>query len=312
MPRRLPTPAVAAIFGLMVLAWAGNYLFVRLGESAATPLWLATLRAAVGAAGVLVYQAVRPPSAQLSNRGRRDALLLGIPNTAVFLGLWFAAAPAIAPGETAVVVYTFPLWVALFSPWMLGRPLHRPHGVAIGLGFAGVVLVSEPWQAAGAGPTPLALLELLVAAVSWAAATVAFQRRFPASELAAANAYQLLGGAAALLVAALVLDPARWPQPGPVLGVSVVWLGLFGTAFAYIVWFYLLESIPAHTLSGYSFLVPLGALGLSVILEGERLSPTQLAGVALVLAGTYLVARVAGPEPAGGHDGLSRAPIAKG
>jgi drug/metabolite transporter (DMT)-like permease len=283
----------------MVLAWAGNYLFVRIGEGYVAPLWLATLRAGVGAAGIGAFLAVRPRAGAFSWTDRRDALLLGIPNTAVFLGLWFAAAPAIPPGQTAVVVYTFPLWVALFSPTVLGGRLgHRQWG-AVAVGFAGVVLVSQPWASGAARPPIVPLGELLLAAVCWAGATVAFQRRFAPSALAQANGYQLLGGAVALIAASVVVRSAVVPPAAPALWVSVAWLGLFGTAFAYGVWFFLLGRVHASVLSTYSFLVPLTALVLSIVFEGERLGAIQVVGVALVLLGIYLVGRNPLSHPAG-------------
>jgi len=278
-------------FSLMVVAWAGNYLFVRVGELYVAPLWLATLRAGVGALGIGAYLAFRPTEAELSARDRRDALLLGLPNTALFLGLWFVAAPSVAPGEAAVVIYTFPLWVALFSPIALGSRLGRSHWAAVATGFVGVVLVSQPW-ASGTGRIPLTpLTELLVAAVSWAGATVAFQRRFVPAKLPQANGYQLLGGASALLAASALLGVAHWPPSSPELWASVAWLGLFGTAFAYGVWFFLLRSVHASSLSAFAFLVPLTALALSAALEGERVDLLQGAGVVCVLSGIYLVGR---------------------
>ncbi len=283
----------------MVLAWAGNYLFVRVGEGYTSPIWLAALRASVGALGVGVYLLVRTPAARLPRADARDALLLGLPNTALFLGLWFVAAPAVPPGQAAVLVYTFPLWVALFSSPLLGTTIGRRQWVAVTIGFLGIVLTAQPW-ASGTTRTPVVpLLELLGAAVSWAFATVLFQRRFSPSTLGRANGYQLLGGAAALGVVALVVGgPPPWSL-SPGLWVAILWLGLFGTAFAYGVWFFLLRTVHASSLSAYAFLVPLAALALSAWFDAERLTLVQVGGVALVLAGLYLVSQGALPTPYG-------------
>jgi drug/metabolite transporter (DMT)-like permease len=297
--------ASAGLFGLMVLAWGGNYLFVRVGEESAAPLWLAGLRASVGAAGVGAYLALRARPRDFSGRDARDALLLGIPNTAVFLGLWFVAAPAVAPGEAAVLIYTFPLWVALLAPAVLGRPLTQRHGIAVALGFAGVVLVSEPWAGGATRGLLVPFAELLAAAISWAAATVVFQRRFRPEHLPLANGYQLAAGAIVLVAIAGTFGEASAPLAATGLWISVAWLGLFGTAFAYVVWFHLLRTVHAASLSAYSFLVPLVALALSAVFTGERVDPAQAVGVALVLVGIYLVGthrrdRSAGRLPAAG------------
>jgi probable blue pigment (indigoidine) exporter len=290
----------AALFLLVVLAWSGNYLFVKVGLASATPLWLATLRAGVGALGTAAYLLVRRDTVPLAPRDRRDALLLGIPNTAAFLGFWFVAAQRVAVGEAAVLIYTYPIWVALFAAAWMGQRLRWLHWVAVGAGFGGVVLVSAPWDA-GSRAVPIgAFLELIVAAVAWASATVVFQRRFRPEQLRAANGMQLASGALVLLAASLVFARGSLPSPTPSLGLAVLWMGLFGTTFAYVVWFWLLERHRAATVSAYLFLVPLGALGLGVVFTGELVGPLQAAGVALVLASIYVVARAGRARPSDG------------
>lgn len=281
----------ATLFALMLLSWSGNYPFARVGLEGATPLWLAAMRAGVGAIVVGTFLLGTGKARSLSGRDRRDALLLGLPNTAAFLALWFVAAQVVAPGEAAVVIYTFPLWVALFSVPVLGRRLGAAHWGAVAAGFSGVVLVSEPWAASTLGVPVVPFAELLAAAVSWAGATVLFQRRYRPEQLATANGFQLVGGALTLLVLAVAVDATTLPSPSVSLGVSVLWLGGFGTAFAYIVWFGLLGREQAATLSAYTFLVPLGALGLGAVFLGETVDAIQAAGIALVLLGVYGIAR---------------------
>lgn len=283
------------LFSLMVLAWSGNYLFVKVGLAVATPLWLATLRASVGAAGTAVYLLLRRVPGTLAPSDRAAALLLGIPNTAAFLGLWFVAAQYVAVGEAAVVIYTYPIWVALLSSPLLGQRLGWGHGAAVAGGFAGVFLVSEPWVGASGAVPFVPFLLLLVAAVCWGTATVLFQRRFRPDQLAEANGYQLASGSAVLLAAAFLLQPGALPGPTGTLALSVAWMGLFGTTFAYIVWFWLLERHRAASASAYLFLVPLGALALGVVFTGESVDLVQAAGVALVAASIYGVPRGRSP-----------------
>ncbi|MGI0054119.1 MAG: DMT family transporter [Thermoplasmata archaeon] len=288
----------ALLFLSMSLAWGVNYLFVVVGLQYATALWLAALRAGVGALGVLVYLAIVSRSSALDARGKRDALIIGLPNTAIFLGLWFVAAPQVPAGETAILIYTFPLWVALFTPWILGGRLSGRHWSAIAVGFFGIVLISQPWALGTGTIAPIALAELLGAAVSWAFGTVVFQRRFRGSvEMREANFYQLLGGSAALFVLALAFNPTELPRSAPNLWIAVAWIGVFGTAYAYIAWFYLLARIPAATLSAYTFLVPLIALVAASIFFGESFTLAEFAGIGLVLLSIYWISTNRRPSP---------------
>ncbi|HYK93946.1 MAG TPA: EamA family transporter [Thermoplasmata archaeon] len=281
----------------LVVAWGLNYLFVHAGLAYSPPLWLAAGRSTIGAVGVgvLLLLSRRPP-AGLGWTGRRDALLLGLPNTAMFFGLWFVAAGSVLPGEAAVVVYTFPLWVALLSPTVLGYRLGSIPAMAVVAGFGGIVLVTEPWSGATSLPPIAAVLELLGGAVSWAVGTVLFQRRFRPAEMQEANFYQLLGGSAGLLAASALLSPVP-ATPGLPLVAILLWLGLVGTAASYSIWFYLLARTPAARLSSYVFLVPIVALAASVLLVGERLEAVQVVGVATVVASIYVAGRRAASPP---------------
>jgi probable blue pigment (indigoidine) exporter len=275
---------------VIIVAWGFNYLFVRVGLGLAAPLWLAFLRAGLGALGVAVLWLVlgRP---RLSRREQGIAAALGLLNTTLFFGLWFTAARAIAPGEAAVVVYSFPLWVAVLSIPLLQFTLRPVTWLAIATGFVGIVLISQPWGSTGDALSPVPVAELLVGALSWALGTVLIQRRFARDGIQAVNLFQLLGGSAGLLVAAIVLEPGQLPAPSYELLGIVLWLGLVGTALGYGLWFILLARIPAPTLSANMFLVPVVALVASGLLLAERIDLVQVAGVVLVAGAIYSVGR---------------------
>jgi len=280
-----------ALFLVIALVWGLNYIFVNLGLAFSGPLWLGTLRAAFGLLGSAVIFAFVHPRGKLDRRGRRDAFLIGLPNITVFFTCWFLAAGEVLPGVAAVIIYTFPLWVAVLSAPLLGHRLTARHGVSVAACFAGVVLISQ-LGFVGGETVPLApVVELLVAAFAWAMATVVIQRRFHRDEMLEANVYQLVGGAVGMLAVTLLFQPIPLPDFQPVLWASVGWLGVLGTAVAYSIWFYLLGRTRAATLSAYLFLVPVVALAASAMIFHERLTVVQLAGVVLVLASIYGIAR---------------------
>lgn len=280
-----------ALFLLVAVVWGLNYIFVNVGLEFSGPLWLATLRSGFGVVGCAAILAMTRRGHTLDRRGRRDALLLGIPNITVFFALWFSAARSILPGVASVAVYTFPLWVALLSAPLLGHRLTRRHWISVAAGFAGIALTSQVGTIAGASLSPWAVLELLVAAFAWAMATVVIQRRFRREEMLEANLYQLIGGAVGLFVLTIVLEPTPLPSFTPDLWITTLWLGILGTAVAYSIWFDLLGRTRAATLSAYLFLVPVVALVASAVVFGERLSDLQIVGAALVLLSIYGIAK---------------------
>lgn len=281
------------LFLLLAGCWGLNYPFVVLALHSAAPLWLAFLRAAAGLIASLVIVSILGEWGRIDRAGRRDAALLGLLNTTAFFGLWFEAARFVSPGVAAILIYTFPLWVAILSIPVLGSRLGILRWVAVAVGFGGVVLVSGVAMG-GSASIPLAAgVALGLAAISWAAGTVLMRRRFDRWQMLEANVYQLVGGTLGLLLAVALLQPLPLPQASPDLIVSVVWLGVMGTAVAYSIWYSLLGRTAAAPLSAYLFLVPVVALAASVAYFGERLTFVQIGGVALVLLSIYGVSRAA-------------------
>jgi drug/metabolite transporter (DMT)-like permease len=287
---------LAVLFVVMVVAWALNFIFARIGLASSPPLWLAALRAMLGTVGVAVGLRALRSGAQLTPRERRDALLLGIPTTGLFFGLWFSAATQILPGETAVIVYSFPLWVVVLSFLLLRERAPRLAWASVVVGFLGVVLIEQPWNEASSRTPLIAVVELLVAAACWALGTILLKARIQGPALRSANAYQLLSGTAMLLVAALVLEPHPVISLTSGFLVSLLWLGLVGTSIANVVWFLLLERFPAPTVSTWAFLVPIVALVASVLIFRESLNAIQLVGVVAVLLGAFVISRTEAAE----------------
>ena len=273
--------------------WGLNFIFIKFGLADANPLWLAFLRALIGAAATAVIVTPLGVWHRLDGKGRRDAFLLGLPSTMGFYAPLFLAIQSVLPGIASVLTYTFPLWVAMLSPSVLGHRLTGWHWAAVGAGFLGVALISEIWSSLAHSVSLIAIVELLGAAVSWAVGTVLFQRRFHRTEMLEADVFQLFGGTVGLAVLVVVFAPPL-PAPTPALTVALLWLGVLGTATAYTIWFTLLGRTRASTLSAYVFLVPVVALVASAVTFGERLSPVQFVGVVLVFLSIYGIARAPG------------------
>ena len=287
---------LAVLYAGMILAWGLNFIFVKVGLASSPPLWLAAFRALLGTAGVALGVLLWRSDIRLTPRERRDALLLGIPTTGLFFGLWFSAATQVPPGQTAVVIYTFPLWVVVLSFLLLGERAPWLAWVSVGVGFLGVVLIEQPWSGSSGKIPTIAIAELLAAAACWALGTVLLKARIRGPGLRTANAYQLLSGAVLLVVGAVVFEPHPTVLLSSNLLVSLLWLGLIGTSIANVVWFMLLERFPAPTVSTWAFLTPVVALVASIVVFGERLNGLQLVGVAAVLAGALVIPRATAPE----------------
>ena len=75
-------------------------------------------------------------------------------------------------------------------------------------------------------------------------------------------------------------------------------LGIIGTGFAYVLNYQIITSEGATVASTVTYLLPVVAIALGVLVLGESITAITLAGIALVLAGVALTRRRARPAQA--------------
>lgn len=128
-------------------------------------------RSAIGLALVLVIAASGPGLATLATRRPGLHLLRNISHYAG-QNFWFYAIATIPLAQVVAFEFTTPLWVALFAPLLLGERLTARRGVAVLIGFAGMLLIARP----DVGGVSLGMLAGLSAALGFAGSALATKR----------------------------------------------------------------------------------------------------------------------------------------
>jgi inner membrane transporter RhtA len=263
-------------------------LFASIGV--AGTVWL---RMAVAALALLLV--VRPRG--LGRRELAAAAALGVvtgANTALF----GAATDRIPLGVAVAIEFCGPLAVAVFSPaarlrGRLGWPL---------VALAGVLLLTQPWTIddRGQGRTWLGLALAACAAAGWATYIVL-----------TAHVGRLIEGlsglAVSLTVAAFELAPLGAPQVWTGVRAGGHWgsigecalVALLAPLGAFALETLALRRMPTAVFGVWMALEPAFAVLAGLLLLGQRISPAQLPGVALVIAAGVATQRSQSPGSAG-------------
>ncbi|WP_064693473.1 EamA family transporter [Rhizobium aegyptiacum] len=279
--------------------WGSTYFVATSFLPQGYPLTVALLRALP--AGVLLLLIVRKlPTGVWWGR----AFILGALNFSFFWAMLFVSADRLPGGVAATVGAVQPLIVIALSRLFLGRPVQALTVLAGFVGMAGVgLLVLTPKAALDS----IGVAAGLAGAVSMAFGTVLARRWAPPVSSLTFTAWQLTAGGILLVPFALLLEPVL-PMPTAANIAGIAWLGLIGAAFTYLLWFRGLSRIEPSAISSLGFLSPLVATLLGWLALGQSLTPAQIGGFALVLAGVWLSQRTmmplrpirpaASPEPA--------------
>jgi drug/metabolite transporter (DMT)-like permease len=214
-------------------------------------------------------------------------------------------------GFASLVVSTMPIMIALMEMALCwigqgGEPLNKRGWAGTLLGMAGIAVLLWPslhgQTMVGASRPVLGVCVLLFAALSFAVGSVLSRRfRFKADTLVATG-WQI--GAAGILNALIAVGGgsirhAVWSWKG--FG-AIAYLSVFGSLFGLVAFTYLLQNVAVTKVSTYAFVNPMIAVLLGVLLLHERLAPTELAGMAVIVCAVAMVvySRVGGggrPRP---------------
>ncbi|WP_242625280.1 DMT family transporter [Krasilnikovia cinnamomea] len=277
--------------GYLVLAviWGTSFLFIKVGVRELHPLWLTFGRVAAGVLTLLVVLAVT------RDRLPRDARLWGhlsvvalvgvvLPFTlfgfgeqrvsSVLAGIWNAATPLVA----------LPLAVLVFRT----ERLTARRVAGLGLGFAGVLVVLAVWRGVG-GAQLTGQLMCFAAAMCYSVA-IPYQKKFIAGRAGSGvsmAAAQLLIALAMLAVAAPLLGGPP-PDPTALSGevvLCVLALGALGTGIAFMLNLQVIRVAGASTSTSVTYLMPVVATVVGVLILREHLHWNQPVGALVVLAG---------------------------
>jgi drug/metabolite transporter (DMT)-like permease len=160
--------------------------------------------------------------------------------------------------------------------------------IGIGIGFIGVLTVLGAWK--GLGDNPFWAVLVLLAAVTCYGFSFPYSRRFiiphklPSESIAAA---QVTTGAITLLPFYLIDGIARDVyRPGPVF--AMLALGIFGSGFAYIWNFRIMDLAGSVIASSVTYLTPVVAVIVGVIFLKENLYWYEPVGALIVLLGAAI------------------------
>ena len=226
-------------------------------------------------------------------------VVAGCLNIACFTLFSAFAQLATATSRVAVLAYTMPIWAALFAYPVLGERLNLTRGMSLLLCAIGLTVLIYPLLGSS---DVIGLVFALATAVSWAAGTVYLKWAQVDADPMAISAWQLVVALVVTVAGSLAFEGSLhlWPVPARALG-ALVFSGLVGSAFAYLLWFDIVRRLPATVASLGVLSVPVVGIVASVLILGERPTIADIVGSILILiaaAGVLLAPNARASETA--------------
>lgn len=291
--------AILVPFAIVTLIWGSTWLVIRDQVSSVPPSWSVTYRFTVAGVAMLATALIRRERFALDTRGWLFALAVGLSQFCLNFNFVYRAEEHITSGLVAVVFALLLVPNALMGRLFLGQRLGRQLLVGSGIAMAGVVLlfVHEGRADPNGGREALIGIALTLCAIMSASTANVLQatetaRRYP---MISTLAVAMLIGAGIDAAVAFTLSGPPVIEARPVYLAGILYLGLFGSAIAFTLYFGVLRVIGPAKAAYSSVIVPVIAMLLSTLFEGYRWTPLAAGGGVLTLIGLVIALRARRP-----------------
>jgi drug/metabolite transporter (DMT)-like permease len=275
-------------FAAVSILWGIPYLFIKVAvDDGVPPVFLAWVRVLMAAAVLLVLShraGVLKPALQRNHR--RWFVLYAVVEICLPFPLIGAGERHVASSLAAILIAAVPMIVALLAiRFDRAERATGTRAVGLAIGFAGVVALVG-LDVSGSTDELLGALMILLAAVGYAAGPMIINQRFGELDPRALMAVALSVATVLLTPLALLTPPSHTPSTDAIL--SIVVLGLFCTAAAFVLFGALIGEVGPGRATVITYISPIVAVALGVAVLDERLGAGAVAGLLLILAGSWL------------------------
>lgn len=233
----------------------------------------------------LVMFAIIFPAASVSEALRTKRVGIQIGRALLLVGATisiFFAVHYLPLAETYAISFMSPFLAALFAMVLLGEKVSRQRWMAIGTGFAGVLIVIQP----GRDVVSWAIVFPMLMAVMWALYQV-ITKLLSATEPPLTTLFFTMATGAIVLTA---IVPFFWVMPEPDAWLFLGFMGLIGLLGQWLV-------IKAYVVASPSLLAPFAytqivwATLIGYLVFGDFPEPSTIVGVIVVIAASLMVIR---------------------
>ncbi|HXH55349.1 MAG TPA: DMT family transporter [Gammaproteobacteria bacterium] len=287
------------LFDILLLAmlWGPSFLFVKIAVGEIAPITMAALRVCIGV--LLLYTVLKLRNIRLWEHRKLwfycfviGIFVNGIPGICFNFSL-----ESISTSLSALINGTTPiLTIILANIFLKDERLTWARGIGaiVGLGgfcvlFLPAILNSMP--GIDAGLDAQGMLLSFIGSGSFAVGWVYMRKNLPQIPPLVASVIQLFSSLIYLIPLAFIFEsPLPMIQSASLLSwVGVLGLGIFGTAFALIVTYRIIEKQGATAVSTATYLLPVFATILGVVFLKETLSMTFCIAAVLILSGVLII-----------------------
>ena len=284
---------IPAAWLMLCIVWSSTWLAIKVGLRDLPPISFVAIRFVIATAVLVAVSLGRVRLLPLTFGDDWVLAVTGVLMFALNYGLLFWGELYVSSGLAAVLQTTIPIFGMLFAHWMLPEePIRLQKFAGALLAIGGVALICGRLLDFGGVWAFWGGVGISLGGAAAAFSNVLLKKRAIRLAPAMLAAWQMFFGVVPLLLLGLVVDgnPARfhWSRMSIF---CLLYLAIVGSAFTFLLLYWLLPRMSVTNLQTISLITPPGAVMLGWALGGEKFPLWSLLGAAVVLIGVWMIFR---------------------
>jgi drug/metabolite transporter (DMT)-like permease len=292
------------LFGLLAAFWGGSFVAIKFAVEVFPPLFSAMLRVGLALAVLAAYFRYEGRDLGVPFATRRKMWLAGLFAQGLPFALLFWGERRVSPGLAGIINGTVPIWTFVLGLLAgTGEKFTARKTAGLILGFVGIAAICSPLLSFGGTRGEIAgTAAVFLMAICYGVGTLLTRALLSGEakvDFRANIVSQLFASFVFLLIASLSVD--SWPAPAAFFSstaalVSIVYLGVFSTALAFLIYFHLIREWGAVRASAVTYVAPIIAVFWDYVFFRNVPERSEIVGVLAVLSGVVLLHSSAAPK----------------
>ncbi|QHZ46404.1 DMT family transporter [Bacillus sp. NSP9.1] len=272
----------------VTLIWGYTWVTMKIAIHDIPPVLFSALRLLIGAVPLFIILVIKGKKRAIGKENLKNYFVMGLLMGLGYMGVLTYGMQFVDSGKTSVLVYTMPIFVTVISHFRLNEKINGYKMIGLISGFIGLLFIFGTEILHFEKNVIFGELCVLIAALSWAVANVFSKLRFHNTDMIHMNAWQLLIGTVFLLIFSFILEPTHSLHWSNAAVLSLLFNGLFSTAFTFVIWFWVLNQIEASKASMALMFVPVLGLFFGWLQLREPITYNIMAGAFLICIGIFM------------------------
>ncbi|ADB58881.1 DMT family transporter [Archaeoglobus profundus] len=271
---------------LVSLTWAGSFIAIKIALNYLDPCNLAFYRFLIATPIMLI---LFRPNLKIRLKDLPSLIILGLSGVTLLYVVQFTALELTTATKASILINTSVIFTAILSHIFLREGMNVRKILGILIAFLGVFLVVSNGQI---NFTPnLGDLLMIFDGLLWAIYTVLGKAMLKSYRVEHLTTYAFALGTAMLFPFALSKGLANPFEMSLGAILSLLYLSILCSVFAYLAWYYALKALPATNVAVFTYLIPLFTALLAYVLLKEEITMFTALGGILIVLGVYFVER---------------------